>query len=80
MPFKPFLSALQSVMGKVYGRIMIEGVRRITDEIIGEHKNIVFRTGWGCVDQMLVVHCVLRQMVKKAHESGHKVYTALIYL
>ncbi len=40
-----------SIPGKVYGKVIIERVQRLTDEKISEEQG-GFRKGRGCVDQM----------------------------
>ena len=42
-----------SVLGKVYGRILIKKVCNLTGELIGE-KQCGFKSGRGCVDQVFV--------------------------
>ena len=43
--------SLHSIPGKVYGRVLIEKVRCITDGLIGE-RQCGFRRGRGCMDQV----------------------------
>ena len=46
--------SLLSIPGKVYGRILIERVRVLTEGMIGEEQ-CGFRSGRGCVDQVFVM-------------------------
>ena len=66
---------LLSVIGKIYGRILINRVREITEELVGEEQG-GFRKGKGCVDQIFV----LRNIVEKYLEKGKKVYAAFMDL
>ncbi len=52
--------SLLSVVGKVYGRVLIERIRSKTESVIGEEQ-CGFRSGRGCVDQLFAV----RQIVEK---------------
>ncbi|XP_076031869.1 uncharacterized protein LOC143019772 [Oratosquilla oratoria] len=61
--------SLLSVVGKAYGRILIERIRRGTEGVIGEEQ-CGFRTGRGCVDQIFVV----RQICEKAIGKGKDVF------
>ena len=44
---------VMSVIGTVYGRVLINRVRKRTEAVIGE-KQFGFRKGRGCVDQSFV--------------------------
>ena len=66
---------LLSVIGKIYGRILIDRVRYITEELVGEEQG-GFRRGRGCVDQMFALRCI----VEKYLEKGKKVYAAFMDL
>ena len=46
--------SLLSIPGKVYGRILIERVRDMTEGMIGEEQ-CGFRMGRGCVDQVFTL-------------------------
>ena len=52
--------SLLSIPGKVYGRIVIERVRILTEGMIGEEQ-CGFKSGRGCVDQVFV----MKQMSEK---------------
>ena len=66
---------LMSVVGKVYGRVLINRVRKGTETAIGEEQG-GFRKGRGCVDQIFV----LRQMCEKFLAKGKEVYVAFMDL
>lgn len=66
---------LLSVVGKVYGRILIERVRGMTEERIGEEQG-GFRGGRGCVDQAFT----LKMLVEKSLERRGKVYGCFLDL
>ena len=61
--------SLLSVIGKLYGRILIERISDVTECAIGEEQ-CGFRKGRGCVDQVFAV----RQVCEKAIERGKEVY------
>ena len=67
--------SLLSVVGKVYGRVLIERIRKGTEEVIGEEQ-CGFRRGRGCVDQVFVV----RQICEKFLEKGKDVFWAFMDL
>ena len=67
--------SLMSVVGKVYGRVLIDRVREGTEAFIGEEQ-CGFREGRGCVDQIFVV----RQICEKFLAKGRKVYFAFMDL
>ena len=67
--------SLLSVVGKVYGRILIERIRRKTDDVVSEVQG-GFRQGRGCVDQVFVV----RQVCEKYLAKGKEVYWAFMDL
>ena len=56
-----------SVMGKLYGRIVIERVKDITEDIILEEQGEL-RSGRGCVDQVFAVKCLCEKLRKKGRE------------
>src|SRR5215469_2667489 len=64
-----------SVVGKMYGRILIERVRALTDNLIGEEQG-GFRKGRGCLDQVFVV----KSLCEKFKEKGREVYMAFMNL
>ena len=66
---------LLSIPGKVYGRVLIEKVRRMTESLIGEEQ-CGFRQGRGCVDQVFVV----KQLCEKFESKGKKMYVAYMDL
>ena len=68
--------SLLSVVGKVYGRILINRVSELTDSKMGEEQG-GFRTGRGCVDQVFG----LKQICEKYLEKRDKdVYVAFLDL
>ena len=67
--------SLLSIPGKVYGRIIIERVRVLTEGMIGEEQ-CGFRSGRGCVDQVFV----MKQMSEKFVDKGRCLYVAYMDL
>lgn len=67
--------SLLSVVGKVYGRIVIKRVRMGTDIAIGDEQ-CGFRQGRGCVDQVFAV----KQICEKYLEKGKDVFFAFMDL
>lgn len=67
--------SLLSVVGKVYGRILIKRVRGCTEGMIGEEQ-CGFRSGRGCVDQVFAV----RQLCEKYLEKGKGIFWAFMDL
>lgn len=63
---------LRSVVKKVYGEILIDCVKRITDGIIGEERSN-FKTSWDCVNQVFVLR---QQITKKVRGRGRKAHIA----
>ena len=61
--------SLLSVVGKVYAGILVERVRRVTEELIGEEQG-AFRSGRGCTDQIFT----LKQMCEKMEEKKKNLY------
>ena len=57
--------SLLSVPGKVYGRLLIERVRGMTEGLIGEEQ-CGFRSGRGCVDQIFAVKQLSEKFVSKS--------------
>ena len=53
-----------SIPGKVYGKILIEKVRSLTEGLIGEEQ-CKFRSGRGCVDQVFVMKQISEKFVDK---------------
>ena len=66
--------SLLSIPGKVYGRILIEKVRSLTERLIGEQCG--FRSGWGCVDQVFV----MKQMSEKFVDKNKCLYVTYMDL
>ena len=66
---------LMSVVGKLYGRVLINRVVKGTEAAIGEEQ-CGFRKGRGCVDQIFVV----RQLCEKFLGKGRDVYFAFMDL
>ena len=67
--------SLLSVVGKVYGRILVERIRETTERKVGEEQG-GFRRGKGCVDQVFA----LKQINEKYTESGKELYLAFMDL
>ena len=67
--------SLLSVVGKVYGRVLINRIRDRTESIISEVQS-GFRRGRGCTDQTFVV----RQICEKYVRKGKDVYFAFLDL
>ena len=64
-----------SVIGKVYGRVLINRIRDKTENVIGEVQG-GFRRGRGCTDQIFIV----RQICKKYLGKGEDMYFAFLDL
>src|SRR5678815_918799 len=56
--------SLLSVVGKIYGRIIIKNVKSITDKQIGEEQ-CGFRDCRGCVDQVFTFENAGREILRK---------------
>ena len=67
--------SLLSVVGKVYGRVLIKRVREKTEEVLKEEQ-CGFRRGRGCVDQIFAV----RQISEKYLAKGKEVFWAFMDL
>ena len=67
--------SLLSVVGKVYGRVLINRIRDKTESVIAEVQS-GFRRGRGCVDQIFIV----RQICEKYLANGKDVYFAFLDL
>ena len=67
--------SLLSVVGKVYGRVLINRIRDRTERVILEVQG-GFRRGRGCMDQIFVV----RQICEKYMAKGKDVYFAFMDL
>ena len=67
--------SLLSVVGKLYGRIVIGRVKQITEMSIGEEQG-GFREGRGCVDQVFT----LRMIVEKFREKKKDLYMCFMDL
>ena len=67
--------SLLSIPGKVYGRILIERVRVLTEGMIGDEQ-CGFRSGRGCVDQVFV----MKQMSEKFYGKNKSLYVAYMDL
>jgi hypothetical protein len=59
---------LLSTPGKVYGRVIIETVREITEMQITRDEQGGFRKGRGHVDQVFTLRCVCRKYLDKQKE------------
>ena len=67
--------SLLSVVGKVYGRVLINRIRDKTENVIAEVQG-GFRRGRGCTDQIFIV----RQICEKYSGKGMDVYFAFLDL
>ena len=67
--------SLLSVVGKLYGRVLIKKVRSITECAIGEEQ-CGFRQGRGCMDQVFAI----RQVCEKYLTNGKDVFWAFMDL
>ena len=67
--------SLLSIVGKLYGRILIERVIYCTKEQLGEEQG-GFRRGRGCVDQVFA----LRTIIEKYLETKKDVFIAFMDL
>ena len=67
--------SLLSVVGKVYGRVLINGIRDKTENVIAEVQES-FRRGGECTDQIFIV----RQICEKYLGKGKDVYFASLDL
>ena len=67
--------SLLSVVGKLYGRVLIKRVRARTECAIGDEK-CWFRQGRGCMDQVFAI----RQVCEKYLANGKNVFWAFMDL
>ena len=67
--------SLLSIVGKVYGRILVERIRKTSEKRVGEEQR-GFRRGKGCVDQIFT----LKQLNEKYTEGGKELHLAFIDL
>ena len=67
--------SLLSVVGKVYGRVLINRIRDKTENVTAEVQG-EFRRGRGCTDQIFIV----RQICEKHLGTGKDVYFAFLDL
>ena len=67
--------SLLSVVGKVYGKVLVKRIREGTDDVICEEQ-AGFRKGRGCVDQISAV----RQLCEKFLAKGKEVFLAFMDL
>ena len=67
--------SLLSVVGKVFGRILINRIRDKTENVIAEVQS-GFRRGRGCTDQIFIV----RQICEKYLGKGKDLYIAFLGL
>ena len=67
--------SLLSIVGKVYGRLLVERIRETTEGKVGEEQG-GFRRGKGCVDQIFT----LKQLNEKYTEGGKELHLAFIDL
>ena len=68
-------TSLLSVVGKVYGRVLINRIRDETENVIVEVQS-GFRRGRGCTDQIFII----RQICEKYLGKGKDVYFAFLDL
>ena len=64
-----------SIPGKVYGRVLVERIKSMTDEQIGEEQG-GFRKGRGCMDQVFA----LKMLIEKKLEKQKKLYVGFMDL
>ena len=64
-----------SVVGKLYGRVLIERVKRKTNNSLRDEQ-CDFRDGRGCVDQ---IFC-LKNLIEKSLERNRKLYVGCMDL
>ena len=67
--------SLLSVPGKVYARVVVDRLQKVTDDAIGEEQG-GFRKGRGCVDQI----ASMRLLVEKYLAKNRKLYAAFMDL
>ena len=67
--------SLLSVVGKLFGRVLIKRVRAGTESAIGEEQ-CGFKQGRGCMDQVMA----LRQVCEKCLANGKDVFRAFMDL
>ena len=67
--------SLLSVVGKVYGKVLVRRIREGTEDVICEEQ-AGFRRGRGCVDQIFAV----RQVCEKSLAKGREVFLAFMDL
>src|SRR5215469_5830357 len=61
--------SMMSVVGKLYGRVVIDRVKNITKGLVGEEQG-GFRKDRRCVDQMFAV----KGLCEKYREKGREIY------
>ena len=59
--------SMMSIVGKLYGRVVINRVNHITEGLVGEEQG-VFRKGRGCVDQVFAVKDYVRNIGRRAEK------------
>ena len=59
--------SLMSVVGKLYGRVLINRVMRLTEERVGEEQG-GFRKGRGCMDQVFTLRMIGEKCLEKQRE------------
>src|ERR1700755_2886271 len=67
--------SLLSVVGRIYGRVLVDRVKELTRERVGEEQG-GFREGRGCVDQVFT----LRTIVEKLREKERVGYVCFMNL
>ncbi len=67
--------SLLSIPGKVYGKVIIDRMQRLTEEKINEEQG-GFRKGMGCVDQIFSFRLVVNKILAK----GKRLYAAVMGL
>ncbi len=67
--------SILSIVGKVYGKVVIKRVREGTEGMICDEQG-GFRRGWGCMDQIFAV----RQVCEKCLAKGKDMFKAFMDL
>src|SRR5215469_2260738 len=67
--------SMMSVVGKLYGRVVIDRVKNLTEGLVGEEQR-GFRKGRGCVDQIFAV----KGLCENNREKGREIYLGFMDL
>ena len=65
--------SLQNVVGKIYSGILVDRVHKVTEGLIDDEQEM-FRTGRGCVDQILTPKQIGKKAWEKKHQSVCRIY------